>query len=570
MKKQFTIFIIFVSFIAALLMTGGVIANHYIKERLENSLIAVYASEEQTIGNELGQSITDRFTTIQNSLDAIALDPSIQSTNPALCNPALQKYYNALNLGVGNLGRVNTDGVFYCTVNKSLLNKPASSLGTYVHQLFIDPSHDAVVSPEFKIPGQSGYAVALHVPVYDSQYHFMGSIGGAVYLDQLSKSLLSKVKFAQTGYASVQDDEGNIIYSHRPTYIGKNFFSNAIQGQANVQFGSLNKAILAARQGKTTTVTYVSHNITKIATVVPVTIVPNNRWILLVNVPKSEIAQTFIHSGLNEAFNTVLIGLGIVLVVLFSLLSIMTYNSYKLQLAKDQFISLVSHQLRTPLTAIRQFSEMLADPAVGSLNQLQKEYVETVHLSTIRMIDLVGDILNVSRIELNRLKVEPALTDVSAFVLSKIEEVKPLADDKKIKIIVHNPVHAISSNIDQTLYGQIVHNLLTNAIRYSDDERGVVNVTIKRTKGGGCELIVEDNGIGIPRNAQRKIFKLFYRADNAIRSVGEGTGLGLYLVKMIITSTGGSVWFKSTEKKGTTFHVTIPATGMISSKKKSK
>jgi signal transduction histidine kinase len=567
MKKNLIIFIVLACSVAVLLMSGGIVANHYIKQHLENNLIADYSGEEQTIANEVANSIADRFLSLQNTLYAMSLDTNIQSTNPAICNPAILDYYHTLNLGIGNLVRVNTAGIFYCTVDQALQNKPASSLGTYVHQLFSDPQHNPVVSPAIRIPNVPGYVVSMHVPVYDSRHDFIGSMGGALYLNQLSNSLVGTVKFAKTGHASLQDDNGVILYSHKKANVGKNYFSAAIQNQPGANLGPLNQAIYAARKGHSSFVTYTAKNIKKIATVTPVSIVPGHRWIVIVNVPESEVGTTIIHSGLNNAFNTVLAVLGAVIVFALGLLITTSYESYKLQLAKDQFISLVSHQLRTPLTAIRLFSEMLSDPAVGSLNTKQQEYVDKVHLSTVRMIRLVGDILNVSRLELNRLNVDPVSTDIVAFVTSEVDEVRPLAEERKVAIEVHPPKHDLKLSIDQTLYGQVVHNLLTNAIRYSPEDSGIITVTLHQPKRGGCELVISDNGIGIPLKSQKKIFDRFYRAENATQATGDGTGLGLYLVKMILESSGGKIWFTSTEGKGTAFHVRIPRTGMIAKNK---
>jgi signal transduction histidine kinase len=402
----------------------------------------------------------------------------------------------------------------------------------------------------------------MHVPVYNVQHQFVGSLGGAVFLKQLSQTL-GKIRFAQTGYASLQDNNGTIIFSHKPKNIGKNYFSPYIQNQPGANLVQLNKAIYSARKGVTSNVTYVTTGaVTKIATVIPVTITPGHRWIIIVSVPKTEIAQTFIHSGLNNSFNVVLAILAIVILIVVGALIATNFAAYKLQLAKDQFISLVSHQLRTPLTSIRLFSEMLSDPRVGKLNEKQHEYVDKVHLSTIRMISLVGDILNVSRIELKRLKVEPIETNLVEYLNTCIAEVQPIADEKKIKITTHIPEHPINLKVDQTLFGQIVHNLLTNAVRYTAEEDGEVDVTLKKISRGGIELTVSDNGIGIPEKSQKKIFERFYRADNAVKTIGDGTGLGLYLIKMILNTTGGKIWFESKENKGSTFHVTIPKTGL--------
>lgn len=231
----------------------------------------------------------------------------------------------------------------------------------------------------------------------------------------------------------------------------------------------------------------------------------------------------------------------------------------QLEQAKDEFVSLVSHQLRTPLTAIRLFIEMLLADQVGKISPEQRDYLDKVNTSTQRMIQLVGDFLNTSRIELGRLKVEPVATDLAELVGSHIDEVQPLADAKKITISFKK-AHMPQVTIDPSLYGQIAHNLLTNAIRYTP-EGGTIQVAVHK-HDRGYQLDVSDTGIGIPKEAQAKLFQRFFRADNAIKVEGEGSGLGLYLIKKIVELSKGKIWFESEQGKGTTFHVIIPEEGM--------
>lgn len=233
-----------------------------------------------------------------------------------------------------------------------------------------------------------------------------------------------------------------------------------------------------------------------------------------------------------------------------------------LEQAQDEFVSLTSHQLRTPLTAIRLFVELLADTETGKLNAEQQDYVSKVSVSTNRMIQLVGDILNISRIQLGQLNIDPVPTDIKSLIAESIEEVRPLAAIRS-STISFEYAHDIPKliDIDPILIGQVVHNYLTNALRYTETGKGEITVRLER-HDIGYRLSVADNGIGIPKAAQTKIFQRFFRADNAIKAEGEGSGLGLYLIKMIMDSSGGSVGFESSEGNGTTFYATIPITGM--------
>jgi PAS domain S-box-containing protein len=233
----------------------------------------------------------------------------------------------------------------------------------------------------------------------------------------------------------------------------------------------------------------------------------------------------------------------------------------ELERAKDKFISLVSHQLRTPLTSMRILTEMLSNGYRGDLTPAQQDYVKKIGFSTVRMIQLVGDILNVSQIERGRLKVLPVPTDVPALIRWHIDEVMPLAAEKKIKIQYSPPATMPPVAVDPILFSQIIHNLLTNAIRYTSRDNTSISIDFKRTNDDYL-LSVSDQGIGVPKADQPQIFSSFFRADNAVRTHGEGTGLGLYLIKLILDATGGKVWFESEEEQGATFYVRLPLSGM--------
>ncbi len=234
--------------------------------------------------------------------------------------------------------------------------------------------------------------------------------------------------------------------------------------------------------------------------------------------------------------------------------------------AKTEFVSLASHQLRTPLTPIRLFSEMLLNEEVGKLNIQQKEYVDSISQSSKRMISLVNDLLNVSRLELGRLKIDPVSTNIEDFLQDIIKELSPTCQTKGCELVFNKPEEKLPDiSIDRTLMRQVIQNLLTNAIRYSSIEKGsLITISVVK-KDNNYIFSVQDNGIGIPADAQTHIFEKFYRAENAIKAEGEGSGLGLYIIKMIVEAAGGRLWFQSppdSKNTGTVFHVSIPIFGM--------
>ncbi|HSX30470.1 MAG TPA: PAS domain-containing sensor histidine kinase [Candidatus Saccharimonadales bacterium] len=233
----------------------------------------------------------------------------------------------------------------------------------------------------------------------------------------------------------------------------------------------------------------------------------------------------------------------------------------QLDTAKDEFVSLVSHQLRTPLTVIRVYGEMLTSGIFGSLSDEQTKWVRNMTNSSVRLIDVVGAILHVSRLDLGRVKISVAAHDVVRIIQSCISEVQPLADEKRVHIGFASPRKPVLVNVDETIFVQIVHNLLTNAVRYTKPQKGRITVGLKTDKQGYL-LSVHDNGIGIPKAAREHIFERFYRAKNAVSMEVQGSGLGLYLVKVLCDTFGGTVWFESSEGRGTTFYVRLPRHGM--------
>ncbi len=228
--------------------------------------------------------------------------------------------------------------------------------------------------------------------------------------------------------------------------------------------------------------------------------------------------------------------------------------------AKTEFVSLASHQLRTPLSAINWYTEMLLDGDAGKLNDNQKDYLNQVYKSNQRMVDLVNSLLNVSRLDLGTFAIEPEKVNIADISSDVIKEIIHEAKLKKQQIIEDYQPGIPAINADPKLTRIIFQNLLSNAIKYTQIN-GKIKVLI-REKDRYIEIKVVDNGMGIPSSQQDKIFTKLFRADNVKSADTEGTGLGMYIIKSIVDQVGGRIKFTSEEGKGTSFTIDLPRNGM--------
>jgi signal transduction histidine kinase/ABC-type amino acid transport substrate-binding protein len=236
--------------------------------------------------------------------------------------------------------------------------------------------------------------------------------------------------------------------------------------------------------------------------------------------------------------------------------------------AKSEFVSLASHQLRTPLSSINWYSELLLSGDVGKLNKQQLEYMHAVDNANTRMVELINALLNVSRLELGTFVLESEKLNPKDCAEQIIKEIKTRSDVKHQQLnIVFDP-KTPEIVFDKKYLEMLYQNLLSNAVKYTS-EKGKIDLIVGPAIAGqvvdgytipneGIMITVADNGYGIPKNQQDKIMTKLFRADNALDKDADGTGLGLYIIKSVIDHSNGNLWFKSVENKGTTFHAYLP------------
>ena len=223
---------------------------------------------------------------------------------------------------------------------------------------------------------------------------------------------------------------------------------------------------------------------------------------------------------------------------------------------KTEFISVVSHQLRTPLTNLRYTLQILISEKLGKIPKKEMEYYNILEENTKRMGDLINNLLTVSRIETKELplrKEEFSLQDLSKKIVLKFKAFSE-ASNVNVKLKADKRIPSVFA--DPFWTEQIIQNLLDNAVRYIK-EQGMVEIKLKLSNNKVL-FEIHDNGVGIPPEEQKYIFKKFFRSKNVLKYQTQGSGLGLHIAKQIIDMMGGKIWFKSQEGQGTSFFFTLP------------
>lgn len=224
---------------------------------------------------------------------------------------------------------------------------------------------------------------------------------------------------------------------------------------------------------------------------------------------------------------------------------------------KSEFVSIVSHQLRTPLSAIKWETELFLSKFKKELNKKQVKDIENIANLNQRMIKLVNDLLDVARIDQNRLIIRKEKFNFSKILEDIVKEFSPLAKNHNIEITLNIKKRLPLAFADPNKIKLAVENLLTNSIKYTNSG-GKIEIKLFK-EADNLVFEIKDSGVGIPEEQLKRVFEKFFRSDNAVKYQTEGTGLGLYIAKNIIDQSGGKMWFQSMEKVGSVFSFSIPS-----------
>lgn len=224
---------------------------------------------------------------------------------------------------------------------------------------------------------------------------------------------------------------------------------------------------------------------------------------------------------------------------------------------RTAFISIISHQLRTPLSVIKGFLEALSTGDQGELNQGQKEYLNDALKINKETINLVNDYLDAVRLDSDEMPVNPESLDLVKMAEEEVKKLVLLAKAYNCELVFKEPDQSLSQvAADKVKIRQVIENIIANAIKYTSG-KGQAIITLEEDNGG-VVFHCRDNGVGIPADQQDEIFTKFFRAKNVINKDTKGSGLGLYLARMIVKALGGRIWLNSKEGRGTTVSFRLP------------
>ena len=227
--------------------------------------------------------------------------------------------------------------------------------------------------------------------------------------------------------------------------------------------------------------------------------------------------------------------------------------------AKDEFVSMASHQLRTPLTSVKGYISMVLEGDAGKITKMQRQLLREAFTSSERMVHLINDFLNVSRVQTGKFMIERRSVDLAKIAKQEVKSLQATAEARDLRLALDVPSRPVVISLDEGKIRQVIMNFIDNALYYSKPNTSI-HVSLQ-VHPHDVRLTVTDTGIGVPAKQQAKLFTKFFRADNARTQRPDGTGVGLYLAKMVIDGHAGKIIFSSKEGQGSTFGFSLPLLG---------
>ena len=542
--------------VALLSMVIGLAILSSVKTQLVRMSTNEYKTQQTLLANQIADTLRNNLESVQNQLNLMATMPEVKDlSNTDRCNAKLDELLKINQRQLGNLARVDTTGRFSCSVNKALIGQDSARFGSYVNDLIKDPKHNPVIGRVTRPPGTESLAAGIHVPVYEGNT-FIGTLGGALYFDRYQDQYLKSIKLGENGHVVVMDDNGDILYHPSKDQNGQNLLSPAILSMFEPQ-DTMKNLVEQVKANKSGTFDSYVQGTQKVGLykTIDVPVGTGRHWAVIVTVPVEDIENSINKAGINRIF--------IVLVSFFSLTTGLltfislrnTIKSLEVQRMKDEFISLTSHQLRTPATIVKQYLGLLQS-GYATTKKEADNFINIAYESNETQLEIIENILSVSKLEAGHLEIHKEPVELQRIIRKIIDGIDVNLNSKNHKLQVRLPAKPVRLKADPTKLTMAIENLISNAIKYTP-EGGKISVSAARRKGAVL-IRIKDNGQGIPKKEMPKLFKRFNRMESAVASNVPGTGLGLYLTKKIVELHGGTIYVESQQDVGSTFTINLP------------
>lgn len=403
-------------------------------------------------------------------------------------------------------------------------------------------TQDTYVSEVYNSTTLKRNVVAIRTPVFDDGGNFIGIWGGSLKL-QFMADAIRDINLAENSMITFYDQYGKMILSTEENMsqdFPSEIITKAIAGEKDIIITENPKMLVAYGPIK----------------------VGQVNWAIIATQPH---ADAFLSTTITKnlmIFMIVVIGivLGAASYFMFSLTKknlTLLEQLNKASIDKDEFSAMITHELKTPLVPIIGYTKMLTKKdMIGNLNAEQLNAVDTISRNAKRLEKLINDIMDARKLDMKKLKFVFATLSLDEFLSNIQSSYKDILTEQEIQFSVNNSSNNITIKTDEGRLRQVFNNLINNAIKFVPEGNGTIEIGAKKD-GSVITFYVKDNGIGIPINKQKNIFKKFYQVDTSDRRASEGTGLGLAISKGIIENLGGKIWVESDGKTGTTFYFTV-------------
>lgn len=536
-------------------MVVGLAVLSKVRDELVNTAKTQYMRQQTLLADQIAETLGSNIVNLQNQLRVMATMPEVQNIDDVeRCNSKLGELLAINQKQLGNLARTDTNGLFACSVNQAIIGQDTTRYGSYVRELIDDPNHAPVLGRNSRPTGVNTLAIPLHVPVYESGV-FRGTLGGAMYFNKFQDEYLSSIKFGHNGHVVLMDDNGDIMYHPSDEQNGKNLLDPKVLGLFEPQ-SALRKLLKDSQQGKSGTINYSVASTQKMAIYKTFRVPDMKRhWTVIATIPVADLENVVNQSGIDTIF-TVLVTLFAVTIALLTFVSLrIIHKNQEVQAMKDDFISITSHQLRTPATIVKQNLGIIKEGYATSKKDVKK-FIDSAYESNENQLSVIENILSVSKLEAGRLEVTKESVILQDIVGRLADNLKMNIAAKKHTLSVQMPEAPIYLQADPLKINMAIENLVSNAVKYTP-AAGKIKIIVSENDGW-VQIAVKDNGRGIGAEDIPKLFMRFNRLRSAINSHVPGTGLGLYLTKKIVELHGGTIGVTSRDGSGSTFTIKLP------------